>query len=446
MRHPDEGTIHAWLDGALPATEAGALEAHVAGCAECAAATAEARGLLAASSRILAALDSVPGGVLPAEAPMMTSGARAAVRARTVRRGLRVSNGVWRAAAGIVLFAVAAWVAERTAERRAPQPQVIAAAYYDTTTYRIPGVVVDAPPRREPTELVVAQAAVPAPRMASPAGGGAALADTLSMTEKRAERLADASANVAEQRIAADTAGVAATRAESRARRAEMSVAVVPEARQDMATDRIAGSRDATRLSIDRAYVDSVLAADSMAIAGLPADEALGLSARRAPSYAAGSAAPAAAPMAPPSAASGAARALNKTRTDSPVMRAAGCWTLDTGSWSPRLRGRETGEALLPRRVELLTRRGMLGDEWGELLLRPAPGEPPFPAGTAATWKVIGHDAYRLTVGDSTRWVVATLTLDADSLSGRARDYQGTPAMIRTAELRGRRVVCRTEP
>ena len=59
---------------------------------------------------------------------------------------------------------------------------------------------------------------------------------------------------------------------------------------------------------------------------------------------------------------------------------------------------------------------------------------------------MIGHDAYRLTVGDSTRWVVATLTLDDDSLSGRARDYQGAPAMIRTAEISGRRVVCRTEP
>ena len=66
MQHPDEGTIHAWLDGQLSADEAAALEEHTAGCADCAALVAEARGLIAASSRIVSALDVVPGGVIPA--------------------------------------------------------------------------------------------------------------------------------------------------------------------------------------------------------------------------------------------------------------------------------------------------------------------------------------------------------------------------------------------
>jgi hypothetical protein len=66
MRHPDEGTIHAWLDGALPADEAAELEAHVAACPACAAAVADARGLVAGASRILSALDDAPRGVLPA--------------------------------------------------------------------------------------------------------------------------------------------------------------------------------------------------------------------------------------------------------------------------------------------------------------------------------------------------------------------------------------------
>lgn len=66
MQHLDEGAIHAWLDGELPATERAAAEAHVAQCPECAAAVAEARGFIAASSRILTALDAMPGGVLPA--------------------------------------------------------------------------------------------------------------------------------------------------------------------------------------------------------------------------------------------------------------------------------------------------------------------------------------------------------------------------------------------
>jgi len=65
MEHIDEGTIHAWLDGALPASEGARVEAHAATCATCSAAIAEARGLIAASSRILAALDDVPSGVIP---------------------------------------------------------------------------------------------------------------------------------------------------------------------------------------------------------------------------------------------------------------------------------------------------------------------------------------------------------------------------------------------
>jgi hypothetical protein len=68
MQHPDEGTIHAWLDGALQQEEGAALEAHVASCAECQAVVAEARGLIAASSRIVSALDIVPAGVIPARA------------------------------------------------------------------------------------------------------------------------------------------------------------------------------------------------------------------------------------------------------------------------------------------------------------------------------------------------------------------------------------------
>ena len=63
--HLDEGTIHAWLDGALPPGESSRIEALVGACGECAALVAEARGLVAASSRILSSLDAVPGGVIP---------------------------------------------------------------------------------------------------------------------------------------------------------------------------------------------------------------------------------------------------------------------------------------------------------------------------------------------------------------------------------------------
>ena len=114
MQHPDEGTIHAWLDGALPTPEARALEEHVAGCAACAAAVAEARGLLAASSRILSALDSVPGGVLPAASPETRPGAlgiAGVTRGRTAPSRWRATP--WRAAAAIVLVGSVSWLATR---------------------------------------------------------------------------------------------------------------------------------------------------------------------------------------------------------------------------------------------------------------------------------------------------------------------------------------------
>ena len=92
MNHIDEGTIHAWLDGALDATRAREIEAHVAQCSACAAAVAEARGLIAGSSRILLALDDVPSGVTPMRAP-------AAPRTAPTRR--------WRAAPWVTAIAAA---------------------------------------------------------------------------------------------------------------------------------------------------------------------------------------------------------------------------------------------------------------------------------------------------------------------------------------------------
>lgn len=61
----DDGMIHEWLDGELDSAKATELEALVTSSPVFAARVAEARGLLAASSRILSALDEVPGNVLP---------------------------------------------------------------------------------------------------------------------------------------------------------------------------------------------------------------------------------------------------------------------------------------------------------------------------------------------------------------------------------------------
>lgn len=96
MQHPDEGMIHSWLDGALSAEDSAAVESHVAGCQHCATAVAEARGFIAASSRILTALDDVPRGVIPV--------------APARKRDLRV---VWRVAAAMLVVAGGSFIALR---------------------------------------------------------------------------------------------------------------------------------------------------------------------------------------------------------------------------------------------------------------------------------------------------------------------------------------------
>lgn len=102
MQHLDEGTIHSWLDGALDGDEAARVEAHVKECAECAAAVAEARGFIAASSRILTALDNAPRGVIPAAAPKR-----------------RFDPFVWRVAATVLVVAAGSFVVFRNGGREA---------------------------------------------------------------------------------------------------------------------------------------------------------------------------------------------------------------------------------------------------------------------------------------------------------------------------------------
>ena len=63
--HVDEGTVHAWLDGQLSPEEAARVEAHVGGCETCSGLVAEARGHIAAATRIVNALDGVPTQVSP---------------------------------------------------------------------------------------------------------------------------------------------------------------------------------------------------------------------------------------------------------------------------------------------------------------------------------------------------------------------------------------------
>ncbi len=104
MQHLEEGVIHAWLDGELSLEEASALEQHVALCGACSDKVIEARGLVAASSRIVSALDGVPAEVVPM---------------RAVRRKSWYSNTQFRAAAAVLIVAGASLVVLRSGENPA---------------------------------------------------------------------------------------------------------------------------------------------------------------------------------------------------------------------------------------------------------------------------------------------------------------------------------------
>lgn len=80
--HVDEGSVHAWLDGAFDDEAAAPVVAHLATCGTCRAAVAEARGLIAGSTRVLGALDAVPASVVAAGDAARTA-ARMAAQATT---------------------------------------------------------------------------------------------------------------------------------------------------------------------------------------------------------------------------------------------------------------------------------------------------------------------------------------------------------------------------
>lgn len=169
MRHLDEGTIHTWLDGALPPDESQRAEAHVAACETCAAAVAEARGLIAASSRILGTLDDVPAGVIPGRVP--DADALAALRAR--RAAERPARRWWMdrrfaAAAAITFIAATATLVAR--QGGAPMTD----AALDTSERT--SVAAPTPPAPAPSPSPTpasTSAPAPAPTTADAAAGGA---------------------------------------------------------------------------------------------------------------------------------------------------------------------------------------------------------------------------------------------------------------------------------
>ena len=90
MRHLDEGTLHALLDGEIPSAELPPIQAHLGACAECRARLTEEQDLLAESDRLIEVLE------LPEAAP-------AAATVRTAPRRVWPARLAW--AATVVLAA-----------------------------------------------------------------------------------------------------------------------------------------------------------------------------------------------------------------------------------------------------------------------------------------------------------------------------------------------------
>jgi hypothetical protein len=117
MEHLDEGIIHTWLDGELSEHEASALEAHARSCEVCSELISEARGLTAASSRILRSLDEVPGNVVPLgveslRRPSAVAGAEPGAPATGAQHRARRAwfrRPQFAAAAALVIVAAGTW-------------------------------------------------------------------------------------------------------------------------------------------------------------------------------------------------------------------------------------------------------------------------------------------------------------------------------------------------
>ncbi len=141
MEHLDEGLVHAWLDDALSADEARDIASHVQSCVSCAALVAEARGFMAASTRIVAQLDHVSANVIPRNTVT-------AHRKQQRRRAWWQHRGF--AAAAALGVTTMSWIALR-------EKQTV------ITPAAAPVAAVTTPMAVEPARLSPTQTATPAP-------------------------------------------------------------------------------------------------------------------------------------------------------------------------------------------------------------------------------------------------------------------------------------------
>jgi len=222
MQHLDEGTIHAWLDGALPPEQAADVERHARTCSECATLVADARGVIAGAARIVSALDDVPGGVIPARQPHTST--------RSLWRTLRLTP--FRAAlAASLMVAVASLLVVRNAPEAKPDTATASAA---------PAVASPAPTRpaepavnvaKETGRAEAASKVVDVPRAApKPPARASAFAEAAAVDSAKA--VAKPTSVLAESKDQKPTVGESANSrpAEAKARAADLAPVVATSA------------------------------------------------------------------------------------------------------------------------------------------------------------------------------------------------------------------------
>ncbi len=269
--HPDEGTIHAWLDGALDEPTATRIAAHVATCGECAERVAEARGLIAGASRVVRALDDSTTSADPTWGQVTASIAANRPASRSIWRALRVTPLRSAIAATVLVALGVTFTSRRTAvETEAPRTMSTAAegAAGESVALGLPtrDALFDSAIARNVAEAQPPRAvgAAPTPAVPAPApsrGGASGMADPAAARRVAAGRGAlqeqrDSGAGIAADQLASRSAG--------KSSRAVVGAMAAASARGDSAS-RVLGS------TVASTRVDVAVATSASAAAEAPA-------------------------------------------------------------------------------------------------------------------------------------------------------------------------------
>jgi hypothetical protein len=181
MSHVDEGTLHAWLDGALdalPAAEAARVREHLATCEACAARLEEERQVRQEAADILGA--AVPASIEPPAFEEVRALARA--RSKAAAAPSRISRLGW--AASIVLALGAGWML-----RGAALPDFGRAGFERDAT-RAEEAAADLDDSPVPSSPGAAEAAVDEAEAAPPVPSGGVAPVPVSPTRQRVDSVA----------------------------------------------------------------------------------------------------------------------------------------------------------------------------------------------------------------------------------------------------------------